>query len=92
MRARKMSREATADTVRRTAVRALFVRSGGEAVLLTAWASLPVAPGAATCEPVPCPPCDNLRCECPPPKCELVGLASTADPLDAAIVESLRAT
>ena len=74
---------------RLTVARTVFDASGADGPsLVTAWASS-TARGAA-CEEVPCPPCDSLRCECPPPKCTMSdGSFIGNDPLDAAIVASL---
>jgi hypothetical protein len=69
--------------------RTLFVRRPSGVELLTAWATSTAI--GATCAETPCPPCGGLRCECPPPTCQLPAGAAEGDALDLAIVDSLRA-
>ena len=70
--------------VRKTQARTMFV-GGSTPYLVTAWASS-ASPGAS-CVETDCPPCTQLRCGCPPPKCEDT---TGPDPVDLAIVGSLR--
>ena len=69
---------------RRTLARSIYVPAASS--IYTAWVTS-TAVGAA-CQEQSCPPCNDLRCECPPPKCNLPD--ASADPLDLAIVSSLR--
>jgi len=79
------SMTSAAPGARRTLARTIY--DPRTASLVTAWASS-TAQGAS-CEVDECPACAGLRCECPPPRCNLpVGL-SASDPLDATIVDSL---